>query len=167
MLTTPGGRSNFLHDLGKFESSEWGVACWFEHDGIAHRQRGGDFPGQHEQWKVPGDDLPNDTYRLVAGEFRGHELRPTGMVVEVTGDERDIDISRLTDGLAVIQRFQHGQQTRVFLDVTCDGIHVASAYMSWRLAPCFKGLSCGGYGGIDVGTAGGSNLRQRLTGRRG
>src|SRR5438105_4710507 len=50
----------------------------------------------------------------------------------------------------------------MFLDVTRDGIHVASAYMTRRLAPGFKCRTGGGYSGINICAIGGGNLRQRF-----
>ena len=37
-----------------------------EHNRVAGRQRRRHFPGQHQQWEIPGDDLPDDTNGPVA-----------------------------------------------------------------------------------------------------
>src|SRR5579875_3133858 len=84
------------------------------------------------------------------------------MIVEMAGDERDIDIAGLTNGLAVVQRFQHGEQARVLLDVAGNGVEVASAYMARRLPPCLESGTCCGYGGIDIRAVGGGDLRKGL-----
>src|SRR6266699_2147286 len=95
-------QADLLYYLGKFERGQRCVARGLQHDGIAHCQRGRDFPGKHEQGEIPGDDLPDDAHGFVAGEFRGHELRPACVIVEVAGDERDVEVARLADGLAII-----------------------------------------------------------------
>ena len=33
---------------------------------------------------------------------------PSGVVEEMGGRQRDVDVARLTDGFAVVERFQHG-----------------------------------------------------------
>ena len=84
------------------------------------------------------------------------------MIVEVTSDERNIQVARLANGFAVIQRLQHRQQTRVLLNMPRNGIHIASAYMSRRLAPGLKGCTGGSDSSIHIGTIGGGNLCQWL-----
>ena len=158
--------SNLLHDLSEFEGGQGGITRRFEYDRIAHGQSRCNLPGQHEQGEIPGNDLPYDPHRLVAGQFRGHELGPTGMIVKVAGNQRDIQVAGLADRFAIIQRFQHGQEARVFLDVTGNSIQVASAHMSWRLAPAFECCARRRHGRIDIGTIGSSDLCQRFT-RRG
>src|SRR5436309_5413707 len=87
------------------------------------------------------------------------------MIVEVAGNERDIQVAGLANRFPIVQRFQDGQETRVFLDVTSNSVEIASTHMSWRLAPTFKCCARRGYGDIYIGTIGSSNLCQRFTGR--
>src|SRR5919198_1515307 len=43
-------------------------------------------------------------------------VRPARVVEEVRRHERDVDVARLADRLAVVDRLQHGQLTRAFGD---------------------------------------------------
>src|SRR6266516_5291831 len=84
----------------------------------------------------------------------------------MASNEWYVNVTRLTNGFAVIQRFQDGQQARVLLDVTRNSIHVACAYMPRRFAPRFKGCPRCRNSSINISASSGSNLCQRLTGRR-
>ena len=54
-------------------------------------------------------------------------------MVKMSNGERDINVPAFTDGLAIVQRFRHGEQSCVFLHQTCEGIEHAGA----RRPPCF------------------------------
>ncbi|SRR5258707_14519008 len=97
-----GRQADLLYDLSKLQGAQRGIASWLEHNGIAHGQGRGDFPGQHEQWEVPGNNLTDYPDRLVTGQFALHELRPAGMIVEVARHQWNIDITCLADGFAVV-----------------------------------------------------------------
>ena len=133
MLTTPGGRPIALPDLGEGKRGQRGELGRLEHHGVAHRQRRRDLPGQHQQREVPGDDLPDDADGAHVGQLGGHQLRPAGVVVEVARDQRDVDVARLADRLAVVDRLQHGEQARVLLDLARQRVEIARADVSRRL----------------------------------
>ena len=127
MLTTPGGRPTSCADLGEEQRGERGELGGLEHHRVAHRQRGRDLPGQHQQREVPGDDLPDHADRHPVGQLALHQLRPAGVVVEVAGHQRDVDVARLADRLAVVERLEHGEEPAVLLDLARDGVEVARA----------------------------------------
>ncbi len=159
-LTTPGGKSGLGHDLGEEQGAQAGVGGGLEHHGIAHGDGRGDLPGQHQQREVPGDDLPDHADRLVVTQFGFHQLRPTGVIVKVTGQQWHVDVARLADGLAVVHRLEHGQQAVVLLDVPGDGVHVAGTDHTGRLAPAFEGGPGSGHGRIDFLLPGLGGFRQ-------
>jgi hypothetical protein len=51
-------------------------------------------------------------------------------MVEVARDQRDIDVARLPDRLAVVQRLENCEEPRVLLDLPCDGVEVTGANMT-------------------------------------
>src|SRR5205085_12397823 len=67
-------QAHFLDNLREFEGGQRGVAGGFQYNRIAHCHRVRNFPGQHEQWEVPGDDLHHDADRNIAGQFLLHPL---------------------------------------------------------------------------------------------
>ena len=51
--------------------------------------------------------LGRDAERLAVGQLGAHELGHAGVVVEMARDQRNVDIARLADRLAVIEALQH------------------------------------------------------------
>ena len=64
---------------------------------------------------------------FVGGKFLGEELGPAGVVVEVAGYKRDVDVAAFADGFAVVESFQDGQAAGVLLDLAGQGVEVAGA----------------------------------------
>ena len=122
-----GRQAGFGEDFGEAEGAEAGLGRGFDDDGVAGGEGGGDLPGQHEEGKIPGDDLADDAQRLVLREGMRQELGPAGVVVEMADGERDIQVARFADGLAVIERFEDGEQAGVLLHGAGDGVEVAGA----------------------------------------
>jgi len=125
---------------------------------------GATFQAQHQQRKVPRDDLAADAERLPVGQLGLHQLRPAGMVVEMAGDERNVDVAALADRLAVVQRFQHGEQPAVALHQAGERVEIAGAAMTGERRPCRLRPGGGLHRGIDVGGIGLRDARQHLAG---
>ena len=70
----------------------------------------------------------------------------------------DIHIARLTDGFAVVQRFQHGEQPAVFLQQPRQRIKEPRPPVTAQLGPFGLCLARRGNRGVDLCLAG---LRQR------
>src|SRR4029077_18029455 len=104
--------------FSKGQSGERGELRGLKHHGVAGGERGGNLPRQHEQGKIPRNDLTNDTAGLVTGKFLCEELCPTGVMVEMAGDQRNIDVAAFTNRLAVVKRFQDGEAARMLLHLT-------------------------------------------------
>ena len=139
------GDASFLADFGEEEGGEGGEFGGFEDDGVAHGEGGGDLPTQHEEGEVPGDDLAADADGLVVGEFGVAELGPSGVVVEVAGDEGDVDVAGFADGLSVVEGFEDGEKSRVLLDLAGDGVENFGSFGSRKTLPGGEGL----FGGLD------------------
>ena len=125
MLTTPGGRPDLVAQLGEAERGERGELRGLEHHRVSHRERGRDLPRQHEQREVPGNDLADDADRPATGQLALHELRPAGVVVEVARHQRHVDVARLADRLAVVERLEHREEPAVLLDLARERVEIA------------------------------------------
>ena len=79
----------------------------------------------------------------------------------MSGDERDVEITRFADRLAIVHRLEHRQQARVFLHRAGKGVEVSRATMSTQRLPLRQCSTRGAHGGIDVGITALRNLRQR------
>src|SRR5688572_90910 len=86
-------QTNLVADLGKKQSGEWRKLGRLHHDSVTHCDGGRDLPRQHEQWKIPGNDLSHYAYGLVLGQFLVHELCPTRVMIEMPCDQRDVDVA--------------------------------------------------------------------------
>ena len=105
-------------DVGEQQRGERRGLGRLEHHGVARRERRRDLPRQHEHREVPRDHLGGDAERARVGpEPRVLELvGPAGVVEEVRGDQRDVDVARLLDRLAVVEGLEHGELARALLD---------------------------------------------------
>jgi len=65
-----GRQAHFVTDLREGESGERRKLGGLQDHCVAGGQGRSDFPGQHEQRKIPGDDLADDTQGLVARKLR-------------------------------------------------------------------------------------------------
>ena len=145
-----GRHAGLRHDLGEEDGRQGRVGGRLEHNAVAHRQSRSDLPREHEQGKVPRDDLPDDAKRRVARHLGLGELRPAGVVVEVANHEGDIGVASLADGLAIVHCLQHGDEPGVLLQAARDRIEVARAHVARRLGEALEGLARSGDGAVDV-----------------
>src|SRR5262245_27996045 len=60
------GEAGFLGELGHAEAGERRLLGGFHDDRVAGRQGWAPFPGHHEHWEIPGDDLTDYPDRLAA-----------------------------------------------------------------------------------------------------
>src|SRR5205807_9095483 len=108
---------------------------------------GGRVPGRTPvpppEWEVPGHDLPDHAHGPIAREFGLRELGPARMMIEVAGDERDVEIARLADRLAVVEALEHRQEPGVLLHRTGERVQVTRAGVARERGPGGQGLACG------------------------
>jgi hypothetical protein len=113
---------NLLGDLGQQDRRQRRVLRRLDDHRVARGQRRRHLPRKHQQRKVPRNNLPHHTHRLIAGKLLIAQLRPARMIVKVPRHQRNINVPRLADRLAIVQRLQHSQPRECFC--TCR----ASAY---------------------------------------
>src|SRR5581483_8019321 len=109
-------------DVAEEERGERRRLRRLEDDGVAGGERGRNLPCEHQQREVPGNDLAGDAERLrVTIRERVLELvRPARVVEEVRRGEREVDVARLLDRLAAVERLENGELARTFLQDARD-----------------------------------------------
>ena len=158
-----------LADLGERQRGQRRRLGGLEHHRVAAGQRRGDLPGQHQQREVPRDDLAGHPERArrraVAGVLQ--LVGPAGVVEEVRRDQRDVHVARLADRLAVVERLEHGELARPFLDDPGDAEQVLGPLPARHDRPgVLVGLAGGGDRPVHVGGTGLGHLGQDLLGGR-
>ena len=71
-------------------------------------------------------------------------------MIEVPGDERDVEIARLADRLAVIEALEHREEPRMPLHLTGERVEEAGAHVGREPRPDGRRRIGGGNGRIDV-----------------
>jgi hypothetical protein len=89
------------------------------------------------------------------------------VVEEVRRGQRDVDVARLPDRLAVVERLQDGEFPGLLLDDPGDPEQVLGSLPAGQLRPgCFVGVAGGGDRAVDVGGSRLGHLGQDLLGSR-
>src|SRR6478735_1922420 len=88
---------------------------------------------------------------------------PAGVVEEVRRGERQVDVARLLDRLASVERLEDGELARALLEDAGDAEEVLRALGAGERRPAVgEGGACGGDGATDVGRRGLADGRERL-----
>ena len=140
MLTTPGRKLGLAQDVAEEERRERRRLGRLEHDRVPGRERRRDLPREHEQREVPRDDLAGDAERarLAVREGVLELVRPARVVEEVRGGERQVDVARLADRLAAVQRLEHRELARALLEDARDAEEVLGALAPAQLRPAVR-----------------------------
>ncbi len=93
-------------DRGEGERSQRRELGRLQHDCIAGRERRRDLPGEHQEGKIPRNDLPAHADRLRPRKLAVDQRGPTGVMVEMASDQGNVDVAQLADRLAVVDRFE-------------------------------------------------------------
>src|SRR5690606_17510547 len=119
--------------------------------------------------EVPRNDLCGDTERARGCAESGvvELVGPARVVEEPGGDERNVDVAALLDGLAVVETLGDGQLARTLLHQAGDAEQVLATIGSAQSRPDrVVGATRGGDGQVDVCRVGAGDLGdQRLVGR--
>ena len=155
-------QSHLDAQLTEQQGRERSLLGGLEDNRIAAGQRRGDLPGQHQQRKVPRHDLADHAQWYMLRPLGGQQLRPAGVVIEVAHRQRHINVAALADGLAVVQRFEHGKQTRMLLQAAGQGIQELGTLVPAQRSPCWPGGLGRLHGSINFLDRGLRNLGQGL-----
>src|SRR5579884_3833073 len=133
----PGRQLGLAQHVAEEQRGERRRLRGLEDDGVPARDGGRDLPGEHQQREVPRDDLAGDADRLRAPvRERVLELvRPAGVVEEVRRRERQVDVARLLDRLAAVQRLEDGELPRALLQDARDPEQVLRALAAGQRRP--------------------------------
>ena len=129
MLTTPGGSSAWRSTSQNSSAVSGVVSAGLSTTVLPAASAGRDLPRQHQQREVPRDDLAGDADRPRA-PVRERVLElvgPAGVVEEMRGGERQVDVARLLDRLAAVERLQHRELARALLQQPRDPEQVLGA----------------------------------------
>src|SRR4051794_25391858 len=110
------------HDVAEEERRQRGRLGGLEDDGVPAGERRRDLPREHEQREIPRDDLAGDADRARAPVRKGvvELVGPAGVVEEVRRGEREVDVARLLDRLAAVERLEDGELARALLEKARD-----------------------------------------------
>jgi hypothetical protein len=104
----------------------------FQHDAVTRGEGRRQFPGSHQDRKIPGNDLSHYSQRLV--EMVSHGVRvdlrngaflrahAAGKIPEMVDGEGYVRVLRLADGLAVIPGFGGGEELQIILQALRNAI---------------------------------------------
>ena len=167
MLTTPGGRSAWRQTSAN-SSAESGVdEAGLSTTVLPAARAGAIFQASISSGKFQGmicAATPSGS-RVAARERVLELVRPARVVPEVRGRERHVDVARLLDGLAVVERLEDRELAAALLEDAGDAEEVLGALAAGQLAPrAPEGSSGGGDGVLDVLEPGACDLGQRLLG---
>ena len=121
-----GRQTRIVAHLGKIKCAQARVLSWFQYDGVTRRQGRRHFPGQHEQRKIPRNDLTDHAERFRLWQLFFDESGPARMMVKMTGDQRNINITGFTDRFTVIKSLDHRQNPCVLLHLPRQSVKMAS-----------------------------------------
>ena len=151
-------QAGILEDFRELQGRNTGCLGRLDHDAVTHRERRGNFPGQHQQRKIPGNNL---THHPEGSDpaARGHILelvRPTSVIEKMRGGHRDIKITRLFNGFPSVHGFRHRKFARPILEQPGDPKEIFGAFPTRQPAPSLvvsffcRAISSGHIGGIRV-----------------
>ena len=118
-----------LADLGEQQRGQRRRLRRLEDRDVPARERRRELPRRHQQREVPRHDLPDDPERpYLSGVDAVAELvGPAGVVEEVRGGERDVDVAGLSERLASVERLDDRELARALLDQPRDPEQVLGA----------------------------------------
>src|SRR5579885_1874346 len=82
-------------------------------------------------------------------------------MIEVAGNERDVNVAAFANGLSIVHSFEDGQAAGVLLDLTSEGVEKTGAFVRGFLLPSGEGHASSLHGGIDIGGASLGDFRER------
>ena len=169
MLTTPGGRSAWRHTSAKKSAVSGVELAGLSTTVLPAASAGAIFQASISSGKFHGMTCARDAERLriAVGERVLELVRPAGVVPEVRRGERHVDVARLLDGLAAVERLEHGELAAALLQDARDAEQVLGALAAGQRAPvALERAARDADGLVDVLDGCARDLRERLFRRR-
>ena len=117
------------------------------------------FQASISSGKFHGMICPQTPTGLVPGKLALDQRGPARVMIEVAGDERNVDVARFADRLAVVDRFQDREKALALLHMPRERIEMLRPLVAGERRPFGLRLARRGDRGIDV--------RRRALGRAG
>ena len=151
MFTTPGGRPASAMSWANFRAVMEVVGAGYD-DGVAECEGWGELPGEHEEGKVPRDDLADgaEGAEVAAGCGVVEFIGPAGVVEEVGGGHGDVEVARFGDGFAAVYGLGDGELAGSVLEEAGEAVEVFAAFWAGELGPGGEGFLGRGEGGMDI-----------------
>ena len=151
ILTTPGGRPVSMQISAKASAVSGVYSAGFSTTVLPAASAGAIFQASISKREVPRDDLTADADRLRSRKFALGQRRPAGVMVEVAGDERHVDVAQFADRLAVVERLQHREEALALLHMPRQRIEMLRALVAGKRRPPSLRLARRGDRRVDVG----------------
>src|SRR5882762_1981221 len=119
-----GGQTYLVADFRKCKRSERRELGRLQDDGVSGRQSGRNLPRQHQQRKVPWNDLSHNTASRVVRKLLLQQLRPAGIIIKMSSHQWNIDVAALANRLSIVHGFEHGEAARMLLYLSRERIQV-------------------------------------------
>ena len=140
MLTTPGGSPTSSQSSANRSAVSEVNSAGLSTTVFPIASAGAIFHASMSSGKFHGMIWPDHADRHATRQLPLHELRPAGVVVEVPRHERHVDVARLADRLAVVERLEHGEQPAVLLHLPRERVEVPRPRRA-RRAPTTPGCA--------------------------
>ena len=151
MLTTPGGRPASTQISAKASAVSGVYSAGLSTTVLPQASAGAIFQASISSGKFQGMICPQTPTGRAFGKLAGDQRGPAGVMVEMPGDERHVDVARLADRLAVVEALQHGEEALALLDEPGERVEVLRPLMAGKRGPGGLRRARGGDGRVDVG----------------
>ena len=128
-------------NLGKSQGCEWRKLGRLQHHRVACSQCRRYFPRQHQQRKIPRNNLAAHTDRTVTFKLRIPQLRPARMMIKMPRHQWNINVARFTNGFAIIHGFKNTEEPLALLNVSGQCIKMFGTLKPRKLRPRAKCLA--------------------------
>ena len=146
--------AGLLDQIGDHERRERGLLGRLQDDGAAGGKHRCELPGQHEEGEVPRNDLAHHAHRLALGEHEKASVLHRdglarnlvgmpGVISEALDNERDVDVLRDGDRLAVVITFDLGELGGVTFNQIRKLIEQISSRDPRQARECGERTACG------------------------
>src|SRR5690554_6077650 len=146
-------RQQILNGFHQLQNGPGGLLSRLQYDAVACRQCRSNFPRRHQQREVPGNDLADNTQRLM--EVVGHGVfvdladgaflrtDTAGKVTEVVDGQRYVSGQGFTHSLAVVPGFGHGDLFQICFQTVSNLEQGVGTFLHGGTSPGILGcMSC-------------------------
>ena len=171
--------TGFFDELGGVEGAERSLFGGLENDDVTAGDGRANFPGPHEEWEIPWDDLRADTdlegllsasssckdmvgltNRFLLGVVESLSVRlndlavnlicPAAVISKASGAHANVDFGH-AERFAIVQGFNRREDFEVLFKQICQIHQVFSSLLIGDLTPCgLKGFAGNGDGVVDI-----------------